>query len=310
MNLEKLKIESTLPALSFNFDQLKEWAKGLTEKYNNLIIGEDDVAQAKKDMAELNKAKNGLDTARKETIKRLSEPFKQFEDQIKEICNTFDTTRFYLGEQVTRFELAECEKKQEAIEELIVKLVDASDSTNGKILYPVVRADWLNKTTSMKAIKEAIQNIIAQEIERLKAQRELEQARHDRRLTIETYVVGKNAETGLSLSVSYFMLDFFTDPGNPLADIYKGIDAEFNRIKLIADREKAEDEAGKAQEQLPAPAVTAPEEVIPVQPEPEPAGETRTMSVAFAYDLKNEAKVKDCLKTLESLCLNFGVRSR
>ncbi len=70
--MQDLKLQTTLPALSFDAEALKVWALSLTEEA---------VADAKKDMAELNKAKKSIDDARKEAVRRLSEPIRAFEAQ-------------------------------------------------------------------------------------------------------------------------------------------------------------------------------------------------------------------------------------
>lgn len=59
----ELKIEPKLPVLAFNFDQLKAWATALAERYAAIVVTEDAIADVKRDMAELNKAKKAVDDA-------------------------------------------------------------------------------------------------------------------------------------------------------------------------------------------------------------------------------------------------------
>ena len=47
----ELKIEPKLPVLSFNFEQLKAWATSLTERYANMVVTEEAIADVKRDMA-------------------------------------------------------------------------------------------------------------------------------------------------------------------------------------------------------------------------------------------------------------------
>ncbi len=114
MNQQELHIKETLPALSFNYDQLKEWAHGLTARYADMVVTEDSVADVKRDMAELNKNKAKLETARKETVRRLSEPIRSFEAQVKEVVGIFDAAYAGLAGQVKAFEDAASGKKARA----------------------------------------------------------------------------------------------------------------------------------------------------------------------------------------------------
>ena len=119
MNQQELHIKETLPALSFNYDQLKEWAHGLTARYADMVVTEDSVADVKRDMAELNKNKAKLETARKETVRRLSEPIKSFEAQVKEVVGIFDAAYAGLSGQVKAFEDAQREEKRKTVNGII-----------------------------------------------------------------------------------------------------------------------------------------------------------------------------------------------
>ena len=73
----ELKIEPKLPVLSFNFEQLKTWATSLTERYANMVVTEEAIADVKRDMADINRAKKIVDDSRKEAVRRVSEPLTQ-----------------------------------------------------------------------------------------------------------------------------------------------------------------------------------------------------------------------------------------
>lgn len=108
----ELKIEPKLPVLAFNFEQLKTWATSITEHYANLVDTEDAIVDAKRDIAELNKAKKAVDTTRKEAVRRVSEPIHTFETQIKEACGIFDNVYNMLSQQVKAYEEVQRESKR------------------------------------------------------------------------------------------------------------------------------------------------------------------------------------------------------
>lgn len=126
MTTPELKIEPKLPVLAFNFEQLKAWATDIAERYANIVVTEEAIADVKRDMADINKAKKAVDDARKEAVKRVSEPIRSFEAQIKEVCAIFDTAYSKLGNQVKAFEDAQREEKRKSVEALISEEVGAA----------------------------------------------------------------------------------------------------------------------------------------------------------------------------------------
>lgn len=168
-----LKLQTSLPAVSFDLEGLTAWATAMTEKYAGLVVSEDQVKDVKKDMAELNAAKIRVDNARKETVKILTAPIKDFEAQIKKVCCIFDDAYRALGEQVKAFEEKERDAKREVVKDLIGKELEAHA---GRVrAFPIpVQDKWLNKSTSLKSVREAIRDIIVQRIETEALQRQAE----------------------------------------------------------------------------------------------------------------------------------------
>ena len=312
MNTPELKVTPQLPVLAFNFEQLKSWATELTERYTGMVVTEDAIADVKRDMVELNKAKKSIDDARKEAVRRVSEPIRQFEDQIKEVCGIFDKTYTALAEQVKAFEQAEREEKRKLVVAIIEKEVKASVDTIGEAIHVEVAEKWLNKSTTLKSVREEVQKIVSVAVETKRLQREAEQARHDRAIAIESYVVNKNATTGLKLPVARFMLDMYLALNFELAETYRRIDDVFN----------AELAKQNAQREEPAPAIAAPPSATRLQgcapvatrPQPQPlsnpTGEIITMSIVLEFDVVNGDQVQSCLNELKKMCVSYGVRQR
>ena len=231
MNQQELHIKETLPALSFNYDQLKEWAHGLTARYSDMVVTEDAVADVKRDMAELNKNKAKLEEARKETVRRVSEPIRAFETRIKEICGIFDETYSRLGSQVKAFEDAQREDKRAVVHEIIAKAVTAS----GYGLTIPVQDKWLNKTTTLKSINEDVAAIVQRHIEEAQRKAALEQARQDRIASIESHVHSLNERHGFEFSVSSFVVGQFMNMDTPLAEVLKRVESAFKNEQAMRD---------------------------------------------------------------------------
>lgn len=138
----ELKIEPKLPVLSFNFEQLKAWATSLTERYANMVVTEEAIADVKRDMADINRAKKIVDDSRKEAVRRVSEPIRIFEGQIKEVCAIFDTAYSKLGEQVKTFEDTQREEKRNHVQRCF-DVRDAKFAAVAVLATPKAVADWL-----------------------------------------------------------------------------------------------------------------------------------------------------------------------
>lgn len=289
----RLDISPTPPVLAFNFEQLKAWANEIAERYQGFIVTEDAIAETKRDMAEINKTRKTLDEARKETVKKVSEPIRAFEAKVKEVCDIFDSAYAALGRQVKHFEDAQRQEKRQLVEVIIQdEIKDAYQGREGAPVIPVEEG-WLNKTTTFKAVKEAVRLILAQRLKDDQLKREREQAERNRAIAIENVVKTHAEAHGFSLPVADFLSGRFAALNLPEA--LEQIQAAFAREKAWRDERN----------QAPAPIQAA----APVS-RPEPAAETITMSIVLAYSLENEAKVQDCLKRLKSLCLSYGARTR
>lgn len=293
-----LKVESNAPVLSFNFEGLKAWATELTDRYKGLVVTEEGLADVKRDMAEINRHKNALEEARKETVRRVSEPIRAFETQVKEVCAIFDATYAALGGQVKAFEDAEREKKRKDVEGLIIEAnLNAFDNT-GFLDIPI-QEKWLNKTTTWKAIREDIAAIIARHLEEEERRKALERARQDRAAAIERRVQDLNAQHDINVSVSGFMSGGL-DLNRPIAEVFTEIDEFYAR--MLRSREE---NASKPK--------TYPEAVSPLRAvggKAQTQAQTRAMTIILEYDLACESHVKACLETLKPLCVSYGARYR
>lgn len=292
-----LRLQTSLPAVSFDFEGLTAWAMAMTEKYAGLVVSEDQVKDVKKDMAELNAAKIRVDNARKETVKTLTAPIEDFKIQIKKVCGIFDETYRALGEQVKVFEEKERDAKREVVKGIIEEELAAQTSKVRPFPIPV-QDKWLNKTTSLKSIREAIQGIIAQRIETEALQRQAEQARQERAAAIEQAVKAANAEYGVSLAVARFMTPGNMDLETPLSDVCRG----------IMDAARQDIEKGRT---LTTPQAREQTTAAPMPgPPADDAAPDKTLSIILTYAPSNERSVNFVLEQLKKLCTSFGVRRR
>jgi septum formation topological specificity factor MinE len=312
----ELKIQEKLPALAFNFEELKAWATDLAARYSDQVVTEDAVVEVKKDMAELNKARKAVDDARKEAVRRVSEPIKAFETQIKEVCSIFDAAYSRLGEQVKVFEDAQREEKRNKVLDLIGQcFADAFGAHGGwPDLEIPVQEKWLNKTTTLKSVREDIAAIIERHMEEEQRKKALEQARQDRAAAVEAHVRALNDKHGQNIPVSRFIVGMASISSTPLEQVFADIDAAY--AEVIENRNRAQQTNVAAPDTVCLSSAQAHQSQQPSAPvsggtdSPALAHKTRTMSVVIEYDAAKEPQVKACIESLRSLCINLAVRTR
>lgn len=94
----------TKPAeMSVNYEALVEAIKEETEKYA-VVVTQDTVAEAKKLIQKLNKAKKTLDDRRKSSVEEATRPARQFDSKMKDLIALYSNGARDLRNQINRFE--------------------------------------------------------------------------------------------------------------------------------------------------------------------------------------------------------------
>lgn len=304
MEDSRMKLQTSLPAVSFDYAGLVAWAQGMTSKYKGLVVTEDQVSEIRECMSALNKAKISVDNSRKETVKKLSAPLEEFKGQIKKVTAIFDETYKFLSDQVQHFTEQEREKKREVVQGIISEELEKRKDEVQAFAIPI-QDKWLLKSTTLKSIREAVQGIIDQRIESLRLQQQAEQARAERASAIEQAVKATNAEYHLELSVAQFMTQWHTSLSTPLDDVCKDITSAAQRALARQEERSVPAPAAKrwvAPQTSAAPAVTT-------APAAE-AGPDKTMSIIITYSPANDGEVRLALAKLRGLCTTFSARAR
>jgi len=222
-NPTDLNLSFTPPAIQgFDYTGLKTWAEGIKARYADVVVMEDQVTGTKAEMAELNRIKKQLDAARIAAVKKVSEPIKEFEAQVKEVCGIFQATYDFLGDQVNNYE-------QRAREQKRTEVLFAIETLTAEAGYPglaiPVQDSWLNKTQKPKATADAIKAIIADHIKAEKDAAALEHAKQDRAVAIEQQCAALAQGYGFALPVSQFLK--LHDLSLALVDVHESITAAY-----------------------------------------------------------------------------------
>ena len=153
-SLELVVTEKAVGYLETNIEALETYVKQKLEEYKpENYKGDADLA--KKDRAELNKARDKISRARKELIAELMKPYNDFETRCKALEKMIDSASGALDEIVKTKESEEKEQKRKKIESLWL--------TKNFDLFPldkIFNPKWLNKTCKDKEILEEMDSVI------------------------------------------------------------------------------------------------------------------------------------------------------
>ena len=291
--MKDINLQTTLPALSFDYDKLMAWAKGISAQFENLVVREEDIAGIKSEMAGLNKAKKAVDDVRKEAVKRVSAPIRQFEEQIKEVCAVFTETYDFLKGQVQAHEDRAREDKRVQVQFMIDNLKDE----HGVPDIPIeIDQSWLNKSKELKDVKAAIEGIILAHIKAEREAAQLEQAKKDRAVSIEEKCDRFATAYGFALPASKFLR--LQSLEIPMEEVTKAIE---NAYKLTFEQNRMQACEAAAKESVPQPAQEAVRPTMPSAPV-RPMPLTRTVVIEINYEPSAELAVQAKLRELQEIC--------
>lgn len=109
--------DAFLKSIEFNYDELKTGIADAVKKYDNLVITEDAIKQAKIDRANLNKFISAMEDKRKEVKKQCLKAYEPFEEKIKELVSMVDKPCTSIDKQIKAFEDKEKAEKRKLLKE-------------------------------------------------------------------------------------------------------------------------------------------------------------------------------------------------
>ncbi|RDW17605.1 hypothetical protein CWR48_13895 [Oceanobacillus arenosus] len=235
MNELQVKTIKLTPAVvEFNYKELEAILDESLKKYDGLTFTEDDAAECKSTITELNKGKKSLDTYRKETKKQLTASVTEFENKCKQLDKKFNAVLIPLKDQYEQFEENRREEKRQKVQEIIAQLIEEYDLIEKYAIKITVLDSHLTKSKTLKSIKEELTTNVSM----LKVQQDKEES--DKRVIVNQVKL-VNAENELNMSdIGYLRLLEFKDVNEISNQINKDVQHEIDK-KLLAEQRKREE---------------------------------------------------------------------
>lgn len=137
--------------IEFNYAELKKELAERLQVYSAVVYSEEQISEAKKDRADLNRLKKALNDERIRQEKEFMKPFDEFKTQVKELCSIIDKASATVDAQVKAFEDQQKADKFDAIKAIVVEIGFPVQ------IEKVMDQKWLNASVSLKSIKEALE---------------------------------------------------------------------------------------------------------------------------------------------------------
>lgn len=155
-DLELVVSEKTLGSLTTNAKQIRDIVMANLPKYDISNYTDDNIDQAKKDKAALNKAAKALNAKRLEIEKEFMKPFGEFKEVISETVKL-------IGDCSDKIDVVVKQNEQQYKDKKLSTIRTYFDGTNANLVdfNKVFKPEWLNKSASMKSVCNEIDAIFA-----------------------------------------------------------------------------------------------------------------------------------------------------
>lgn len=268
-----------------NEDQLANLINVTVKRFENLIFKEDDIADAKKARAELNRIFDLIDSKRKEVKKEFSEPLTTFENQIKIYSDEIKLASKGIAEQIKEFEAKTKEERKTIVLAFIKKQASKAEIESNEIS---LQSNWLNASsfTAKNNLTKKIEEEIIAECTAIKQEKENYE---QQKSLVESYVKAYGLEPMAWISL--------IDEGLTAAQIFPKIDQAVKELREKEGKEIEKTEKQIKQTATPERAVGTPQEIDTDEPK-----------YSFSLNITGTAKQLSVIKqTIESLGVEYSV---
>jgi len=168
--MNELQIKFEQGSISTNLAKLKDELQEIASKYEGVVVSEDAVTIAKKDLAELRKLSKEIDDRRKQVKKEWNKPFTDFENEVKSALEILNEPINLIDGQIKEFERQQKADKEQHCRELFESSV--GEYAEYIEFSDVFRDTWLNKSTTDNEILSDISGArlkVSTDLEAIKA---------------------------------------------------------------------------------------------------------------------------------------------
>lgn len=168
MNELTVQVQQTPGEIKWNFEDLKNELAEQMEVYKSIVYTDENIGDAKKDLAALRKMDKSVDERRIEIKNKCLEPYKLIEEQAKELKELIAEPIKLISEKTDDYEKRRKAAKKEKIMQYMENMFSVlPKDIQKKLMIKIYETRWENAGTAEKVYKEAIKEAQEQTLHEL-----------------------------------------------------------------------------------------------------------------------------------------------
>lgn len=206
-----IQVKVTRGSIDFpEYELLKRQAIEVAEFVGNIEVSEENVKQAKKLLATVNKSVKSLEDRRISIKKEMLEPYNDFETQVKEIVKIVKDADTLVRNQVKELDEQERENKKVKINDIWNKRINHYDF-DFVDFEQFLTPSHLNKSTSLSKVEDEM----VQWLEKINSDLEVIENLPNKKEVLQEYI------ENLDLTVSMLIVNERKEKENKVEEFYK-----------------------------------------------------------------------------------------
>ncbi|SFM37009.1 DUF1351 domain-containing protein [Pelosinus propionicus] len=153
--ITELKIISNEHKFVWNFADIKQNLNSHIEKYVGLVVTEENLKDMESTQKEISSIRTKIDGFRKEVKKKMDEPYKVFEGEIKELLQLIEKAETPLKKQILEYENDRVLKLEEELKKF-AQTTATNMGVRDEYFKFSVQSKWTNRTAKKNAVRKEI----------------------------------------------------------------------------------------------------------------------------------------------------------
>lgn len=157
-----------------NFAETKQWLESALAPFSAMVVSENEISDAKKKRAEINKVKTALDEKRKSVKRQWVQPYLDWEKKVNELISLCDSASKNIDDQVKSFENSAKEKKKAELKAYFDENASAACVDFYITFDNAFDPKWLNSTVKIETAKQEIDDYVQRTVDDIQTIADLE----------------------------------------------------------------------------------------------------------------------------------------
>jgi predicted metal-dependent hydrolase len=154
-NVTDLKIISNVQEFKWNFADIKQNLNSHIEKYVGLVVTEENLKDMESTQKEISSIRTKIDSFRKEVKKKMDEPYKVFEGEIKELLQLIEKAETPLKKQILEYENDRIKKLEEELKKF-AQTTATNMGVRDEYFKFSVQSQWTKRTAKKNTVRKEI----------------------------------------------------------------------------------------------------------------------------------------------------------